>query len=137
MADWKTQINYNYNPAYHAYAYGLVYQPGPEQNHGNPSSWAEAGVMDLSSSNAEVTPAYYVSAARTREESPPGSPEQHAANGHCQYQSSGVLYLGDTQTGRMVLTGPHRAAYDEQTQESRRVGSDSTSDSEAYISPGN
>uniref|UniRef100_A0A3Q3W506 Homeobox domain-containing protein n=1 Tax=Mola mola TaxID=94237 RepID=A0A3Q3W506_MOLML len=135
MADWKTQINYNYNPAYHAYAYGLVYQPGPEQNHGNPSSWAEAGVMDLSSSNAEVTPAYYVSAARTREESPPGSPEQHAANGHCQYQSSGVLYLGDTQTGRMVLTGPHRAAYDERTQESRRVGSDSTSDSEAYISP--
>lgn len=136
MADWKTHITYNYNPAYHAYAYGLVYQPGAEQNHGNLTNWAETGVTDLSSNSAGVTQPYYAATARTREESPPHSPERHAVNGHCHYQGSGVVYLGDTETGRVLVTGPHRAAYDEPAHESRRAGSDSTSDSEAYISPG-
>lgn len=137
MADWKSQITYNYNPSYHAYAYGIMYPPGPEQNHGNLASWGEAGVTDLSNYNAGVTQAYYAATARTREESPPGTPEQHAVNGHCHYQSSGVVYLGDTQAGRLLLTGPHRATYDDaRAHEARRAGSDSTSDSEAHTSPG-
>lgn len=135
MADWKTQISYNYNPAYHAYAYGLMYQPGPEQNHGNLTSWGEAGVTDLSNYNAGMTQAYYASTARTREESPPDSPEQHAMNGHGHYQGSGVVYLGDTQAGRLLLAGPHRHAYNARVHEARRAGSDSTSDSEAHTSP--
>ncbi|XP_031706020.1 homeobox protein NANOG isoform X1 [Anarrhichthys ocellatus] len=137
MADWKAQISYNYNPSYHAYAYGLVYQPGPEQSHGNLTTWGEAGVTDLSNYNAGVTQAYYATTQRTREESPPHSPEQHAVSGHGHYQGSGVVYLGDSQqAGRLVLAGPHRAAvYDGRTQEARRAGSDSTSDSEAHTSP--
>ncbi|XP_070784195.1 homeobox protein NANOG [Enoplosus armatus] len=135
MADWKSQISYNYNPSYHAYAYGLVYQPGPEQNQANLSSWGEAGVTDLSNYNAGVTQAYYTTTARAREESPPRSPEQHAVNGHCHYQGSGVVYLGDTQAGRLLLAGPHRAAYDARAHEARRAGSDSTSDSESHTSP--
>ncbi|XP_070709355.1 homeobox protein NANOG [Pempheris klunzingeri] len=133
MADWKTQLSYNYNPSYHAYAYGLVYQPGPEQSHGGLASWGEAG--DLSSYNTGVTQAYYATTARTQEESPPRSPEQHGGNGHCHYQGSGVVYLGDTQAGHLLLGGPHRAAYDARTHEARRAGSDSTSDSEAHTSP--
>ncbi|KAI3355144.1 hypothetical protein L3Q82_018011 [Scortum barcoo] len=133
MADWKSQITYNYNPSYHAYAYGLMYQPGAEQTS-NLTGWAEAGVTDLGNYNAGVTGAYY--AARTREESPPRSPEQHAVSGHCHYQSPGVVYLGDAQAGRLLLGGPHRAAYhDGRTHEARRAGSDSTSDSEAHTSP--
>ncbi|XP_054478477.1 homeobox protein NANOG [Anoplopoma fimbria] len=136
MADWKTQINYNYNPSYHAYAYGLVYQPGPEQNHGNMTTWGDTEVTDLSNYNAAgVTQAYYATAPRTREDSPPRSPEQHAVSGHGHYQGPGVVYLGDTQAGRLLLSGPQRAAYDARTHEARRAGSDSTSDSEAHTSP--
>ncbi|XP_050922897.1 homeobox protein NANOG isoform X3 [Lates calcarifer] len=135
MTDWKAQISYNYNPSYHAYAYGLVYQPGPEQNHGNLSCWGEAGVTDLSSYNTGVTQAYYATTARTLEESPPGSPEQHVVNGHHHYQGSGVVYIGDTQAGRLLLARQHRAAYDARENEARRAGSDSTSDSEAHTSP--
>lgn len=137
MADWKTQISYNYNPSYHAYAYGLVYQPGPEQNTGNLPSWGEAGVMDLSSYNTGITQAYYsTAAAKTRSESPPGSPEQHDGNDHCQYRGSGVVYLGDAQTSRLLLAAPHQANYDARANEVRRARSDSASDSEAHASPG-
>uniref|UniRef100_A0A8C2XJV1 Nanog homeobox n=1 Tax=Cyclopterus lumpus TaxID=8103 RepID=A0A8C2XJV1_CYCLU len=135
MADWKAQISYNYNPSYHAYAYGLVYQPGPEQNHGNPTGWGEAGVTDLSNYNGGVTQAYYATTPRVREESPPRSPEQHAVNGHGHYQGSGVVYLGETQAGRVLLSGTHRTAYDARTLEVRRTESESTSDSEAHTSP--
>ncbi|XP_034562206.1 homeobox protein NANOG [Notolabrus celidotus] len=129
MADWKPQISYNYNPSYHAYAYGLVFQPGPEQNHGNLSSWGEAG--DLSNYNPGVSQAYYTPTTRTREDSPPCSPEDHAMNRH--YQGSGMVYLGDSQTGRLVLAGPHQAAYTAREHEASRA--DSTSDSEAHTSP--
>ncbi|KAI9542790.1 hypothetical protein NQZ68_016093 [Dissostichus eleginoides] len=136
MADWKPQISYNYNPSYHAYAYGLVYQPGPEQNHGNTASWGEApGVTDLSNNNAGVSQAYFTSTPRTREESPPGSPEQHAMSGHGHYQGSEAVYPGDSQAGRLLLAGPHRPAYDAQPHEVRRAGSDTASDSEAHTSP--
>ncbi|XP_059182743.1 homeobox protein NANOG [Centropristis striata] len=135
MADWKPQLSYNYNPSYHAYAYGIVYQPGPEQNHGNLSSWGDSGVTDMSNYNPGVTQAYYANTARTREESPPRSPEQHVGNGHGHYQGSGVVYLGDTQAGRLLLSGPHLPAYNARAHEARRAGSDSTSDSEAHPSP--
>lgn len=136
MADWKTQVTYNYNPSYHAYAYGLMYQPGPEQNHGNLAAWGEAGVTELSNYSPGVTQSHYTASARTREESPPRSPEQHAVNAHCHYQGSGLVYLGETQAGRLLLSGQHRAAYDTRADETRRAGSDSTSDSEAHTSPG-
>ncbi|XP_062297960.1 homeobox protein NANOG [Scomber scombrus] len=135
MADWKPQVTYNYNPSYHAYAYGLMYQPGPEQNHGNLAAWGEAGVTDLSNYSPGVTQSHYTAPARTREESPPRSPEQHAVNGHCHYQGSGLVYLGETQAGRLLLAGQQRAAYDTRADEARRAGSDSTSDSEAHTSP--
>ncbi|XP_039983244.1 homeobox protein NANOG isoform X2 [Xiphias gladius] len=131
MADWKAQISYNYNPSYHAYSYGLVYQPGPELNHGNLTCWGEAGVTDTSNYNTGVTQAFYATTARTHEESPPGTPEQHAVNGHHHhYQGSGVVYLGDTQAGCLLLARPHRTANGV-----RRAGSDSTSDSEAHTPP--
>jgi len=133
MADWKAQVTYNYNPSYHTYAYGLVYQPAPEQNHGNPTGWAEA--TDLSNYNGGVTQAYYATTARAREEPQLHIPEQHAVNGHGHYQGSGVVYLGETQTGRVLLTGSHLTAYDPRTNEIRQAEGESTSDSEVHTSP--
>lgn len=115
MADWKTHINYNYSPAYHAYAYGLVFQPG--KAHGNLASWGDPEIADLSNKTA-VTQAYYATAADIHEESPSRSPEQNGASGQCHYQGSGAVYFGDSQKANAVMTG------------------DSTSDSETYISPG-
>ncbi|KAF7667329.1 hypothetical protein LDENG_00067540 [Lucifuga dentata] len=43
--------------------------------------------------------AYYATTARTREESPPHSPEQHAVNAQCHYQGSGVVYLDSWSSG--------------------------------------
>ncbi|CAB1457446.1 unnamed protein product [Pleuronectes platessa] len=137
MTDWKTQIGYKYNPSYHAYAYGLMYQPGPEQNHGNHMScWSDSGVTDLSNYNAGVPQAYYTpTPARAREESPPGSPEQPAAGGQRHYQGSGVVSLGDAQAGRLLHSN-HRSAYDDARAEGvGQVGSPSTSDSDAHTSP--
>lgn len=135
MADWKPQISYNYNPTYHAYAYGLMYQPNTEQPNGNLSSWSEEGIVDLSNYNTGVTFAA-TAAARTRDQSPPGSPEQLAVNGHCQYQSPGVVYLGDTQSSRLLLASTHQTTYDARANAVRRTGSESASDSEAHASPG-
>ncbi|CAJ1082428.1 homeobox protein NANOG [Xyrichtys novacula] len=135
MADWKPQISYNYNPSYHAYAYGLMYQPGPEQHRGTLSSWSEAG--DLSNYSPGVTPVVnYASTVRTKEESPPCSPENHHhVNGQLHYQGSGVVYLADTQARRLIFNGQYRGAYDTAGHEARQVGCDSTSDSEAHTSP--
>ncbi|KAM3593665.1 uncharacterized protein V6R79_018207 [Siganus canaliculatus] len=138
MADWKSQISYNYNPAYHAYAYSLVYQPGTEQTHGNMSGWGNAGVADLNNYNTGMTQAYYATASSsTGEESPPRSPEPQVVNGHCHYQGSGAVYYSDAQAGRLLLAAPARTAYEarEHELEVRRAGSDSTSDSEAHVSP--
>ncbi|XP_077410461.1 homeobox protein NANOG [Vanacampus margaritifer] len=136
MADWKTPINYN--SSYHAYAYGLVYQSGHEQNHCHVTGWGEAGPPDFNNYTPGVAQVYYAAAAaaaRTHEESPPHSPEQFVTNGHCPYQGSGLVYLQESQAGRFLLTGPPRAAYDTPAEESKRAGSDSTSDSEAHASP--
>ncbi|XP_020781182.2 homeobox protein NANOG, partial [Boleophthalmus pectinirostris] len=129
MADWKAQINYNYNPSYHAYAYGLMYQPGSEQNQVNTSSWADSGFTDLG--NYTSTQGYPPASAapKSPERSPPESPEPHAYSGHGQYQSTGLVYLGDSEASRLRLTGQTRE------NEARRTGSDSASDSEPQTSP--
>lgn len=132
MADWKTHISYGYNPAYLAYAYGHVFQPG--QNAGNQG---QSEVTDLSSNNVGVTQNYYATTAETQEGSPPRTPEHQVSNGHYHYQSAGVLYIDATQTSRFLLAGSRQPVYDERVLETKRAGSDSTSDSETYISPGN
>ncbi|KAM6900526.1 homeobox protein NANOG [Xenentodon cancila] len=138
MADWKAQVayNYNYNPSYHAYAYGLVYQPGTEQNHGSVTDWGDNGGSDLSNYDGGATQTYYTTTttAGTREESPPHSPNPHPVNGHC-YQGSGLVYTGNQQPGRLLLSGPQRGVYDAGGNVARRAGSDSASDSEAHTSP--
>ncbi|TNM96255.1 hypothetical protein fugu_015916 [Takifugu bimaculatus] len=130
MADWKTHISYGYNPAYLAYAYGHMFQPG--QNAGNQG---EPEVTDLSSNNVGVTQNYYTTTAETQEGSPPRTPEHQVSNGHYHYQSAGVLYIDATQTSRFLLAGSRQPVYDERALETKRAGSDSTSDSETYISP--
>ncbi|XP_061661754.1 homeobox protein NANOG [Syngnathoides biaculeatus] len=128
MAEWKTQLNYKYNPPYHAYAYGLMYQPGNEQNHRHVTGWGEAGPPEFNNYTPGVAQIYYAAtAARTPGESPPHSPEQHVASGYCHYQGSSVVCLGQSQVDRSL-----RVATDD---ENRRAGSDSTSDSEAHASP--
>ncbi|XP_077481060.1 homeobox protein NANOG isoform X1 [Stigmatopora argus] len=136
MAEWKTQINYDYNPSYHAFAYGLVYQSGHEQNC-HVAGWGEAAAPEFNNCAPGMSQVYYAAtAARTRQASPPRSPEQqHVANGHCHYQGSGLVYLGESQTGHLNLAGTPRAAYNTPAEASRRIGSDSTSDSEAHVSP--
>lgn len=124
MAEWKTHLNYNYNPNYLAYTYGHVFQPGSSSGGS-----AEPQVADLSSSHVGVAP-IYATAAQTQEESPPRTPEQPVPDGRYHYPE--LLYIGGTQ-GRFLLPGSRQAAFDDQTQ---RSGSDSTSDSETHISPG-
>ncbi|XP_074549710.1 homeobox protein NANOG [Halichoeres trimaculatus] len=134
MADWKPQISYNYNPSYHAYAYSLVYQSRPEpKGFMNLSTWGEQG--DMSSYNPGVTQAYYTPTNGGPEESPPCSPQDNAMSDRSPYQGSGVVYLGDTHAGRLLLSGQHQAAYNSREHETKRTGRDSTSDSEALISP--
>lgn len=127
MADWKTHLNYNYNSAYLAY----LFQPG--QNAGN---LCESQERDFSSSNVGVTQTYYTTTAETQVESPPRTPEQQVSNGHNHYQGPGVLYISATQTDRILLTGSRQAVYTERTLEAKRGTSDSTSDSETYVSSG-
>uniref|UniRef100_A0A3B4B8R2 Homeobox domain-containing protein n=1 Tax=Periophthalmus magnuspinnatus TaxID=409849 RepID=A0A3B4B8R2_9GOBI len=130
MAEWKTQINYNYNSSYHAYAYSLMYQPGSEQTHVNLNSWAESGLSDLGNSTA--TQNYYppaTAAPRSPAQSPPQSPEQPAYTADEHYQSTGLVYLGDTEASRLLLPGQTRE------HEARLTGSDSASDSEPQTSP--
>ncbi|XP_057680234.1 homeobox protein NANOG [Corythoichthys intestinalis] len=138
MAEWKTQINYDYNPSYHAFAYGLVYQSGHEQNC-HVAGWGETAAPEYNNYAPGMTQVYYAAtASRTREASLPHSPEQHVANAHCRYQGSGLVYVEESQAGHLVLAGTPRATYDSPAETSRRTGgggSDSTSDSEAHASP--
>uniref|UniRef100_A0A8C6TBX9 Nanog homeobox n=1 Tax=Neogobius melanostomus TaxID=47308 RepID=A0A8C6TBX9_9GOBI len=137
MADWKAQINFNYSPSYHAYAYGLMYaQPGAEQTHVNLATWTEPGA-DLCD-NFTPTQGYYTPAAAPapggspEEQSPPQqSPEPHAYHnsGLGQYQNTGLGYLDHTEGGRLHVTGQPGE------NEGRRAGSDSASDSEPQTSP--
>ncbi|KAM9417259.1 homeobox protein NANOG isoform 2-T2 [Salvelinus alpinus] len=128
MADWKVPVSFN--PSYHAFAYGLVYQPGAEQNHPNFSSWTEATY------NPGVSASYY-SQAPPQHQSPSWSPEQNnAGTSNGQYPGS-VVCLGDphchTQSGRLFISN-NRAPHDPQT-ETERPSSDTQSDSETHTSP--
>ncbi|XP_024248489.1 homeobox protein DLX-3-like [Oncorhynchus tshawytscha] len=128
MADWKVPVSFN--PSYHAFTYGLVYQPGAEQNHPNFSSWTEATY------NSGVSASYY-SQAQPQHQSPSWSPElNNAGTSNGQYPGS-VLCLGDphshTQSGRLFISN-NRAPHDPQT-ETERLSSDTQSDSETYTSP--
>lgn len=129
MADWKVPVSFN--PSYHAFAYGLVYQPGAEQNHPNFSSWTEATY------NSGVSASYY-SQAQPQHQSPSWSPElNNAGTSNGQYPAS-VVCLGDphshTQSGRLFISN-NRAPHDPQT-ETERPSSDTQSDSETHTSPG-
>nr|XP_023828204.1 homeobox protein Hox-B9-like isoform X3 [Salvelinus alpinus] len=128
MADWKVPVSFN--PSYHAFAYGLVYQPGAEQNHPNFSSWTEATY------NPGVSASYY-SQAPPQHQSLSWSPEQNnAGTSNGQYPGS-VVCLGDphchTQSGRLFISN-NRAPHDPQT-ETERPSSDTQSDSETHTSP--
>lgn len=130
MAEWKAQINFNYNPSYHAYAYNLMYQPGTEQNHVNLSPWGEPGAADLCNNYSPTQIYYSPPAAAPRSPEEPQSPEQRAYNsGLGQYQSTGMVYYGDTEAGRLLMAG------EPNENETRRTGSDSASDSEPQTSP--
>ncbi|KAI4900029.1 hypothetical protein NFI96_023284, partial [Prochilodus magdalenae] len=129
MADWKMPVSYNYNPSYHAYAYGLMYPQGSEQTHPT-MGWAEAAYGPT----AGVTSGFYSSQAPSQ--SPPGSPECAASNTNGHYPSS-VVYYSDsqshTQNGRLFLSH-NRVHYDQQAkdQDQAGTGSDTPSDSEAH-----
>ncbi|XP_029610907.1 homeobox protein Dlx2a [Salmo trutta] len=128
MADWKLPVSFN--PSYHRFAYGLVYQPGAEQNHPNFSSWTEATY------NPGVSASYY-SQAQPQHQSPSWTPEQNnAGTSNGQYPGS-VACLGDphshTQSGRLFISN-NRAPHDPQT-ETERPSSDTQSDSETHTSP--
>ncbi|KAK0149757.1 Homeobox protein NANOG [Merluccius polli] len=133
MAEWKTQLSYNYNPPYHhhhhhhAYAYGLTYQAGSEPTaHGSPPGWVEHGLAELGSYTASTTTtstttgvgqAYYAAAAATNastaasrpgEDSPPGSPEQSVLNHHGYHHG----YHHHGLQSRLYLPGQHAGNYD-------------------------
>lgn len=130
MADWKVPVSYNFNPSYHAYAYGLLYPPAPEQTHPN-LTWTET-----SFNHSGVNGGYYQT--QTPHQSPPGSPEQITSNSTAVYPGGPVLYFSDThtQSGRLFLSQSRNSHYEDHSKESERAGSDNPSDSEAHT-PGN
>lgn len=80
MADWKIPVNYNINPSYHAYAYGLMYPQVSEHGHPN-LSWPEAAY----SHSGGVTASYYT--AQPTQQSPSWSSENGNASNYGNYQS--------------------------------------------------
>ncbi|XP_012671640.1 homeobox protein NANOG [Clupea harengus] len=126
MADWKVPVSYNFNPSYHAYAYGLLYQAGSEQTHPN-LNWTEATY-----NHPGVNGGYYQT--QPPHQSPPASPGQVTSNSTAQYPGP-MLYFSDThtQSGRLFLSQNRNIAhYEDQTKESERPSSDNPSDSEAH-----
>lgn len=148
MAEWKAQINFNYSPSYHTFAYSFMYQ-GTEQNQvNNLSPWVEpelAGLCDdFSPSQSYFPPATAepISPGEEEEQSPPPpppqSPEQQQQQ-HAQSYDSGLgpyqsipemVYFDEAEAGRLIATGQARE------NEGRRAGrSGSASDSEPHTSP--
>ncbi|KAG5268899.1 hypothetical protein AALO_G00217690 [Alosa alosa] len=125
MADWKVPVSYNFNPSYHAYAYGLLYPPGSEQTHPN-LNWTETTY-----NHPGVNGGYYQTQAP--HQSPPGSPEQITSNSTAHYPGP-MLYFSDThtQSGRLFLSQNRSSHYEDHTKESEQAGSDNPSDSEAH-----
>ncbi|XP_061095996.1 homeobox protein NANOG isoform X2 [Conger conger] len=124
MADWKLPVSYNYNPSYHAYAYGLMYPQGPEQNHQN-LGWAEAY------NHQGVSGGYYTPPPQQQHQSPHRNLEDgHATSAHFP---GSVLYFADshTQNGRLFLSH-NRAQTSQRSTEIEQASSDTPSDSEAH-----
>ncbi|XP_016426068.1 homeobox protein Hox-B5b-like [Sinocyclocheilus rhinocerous] len=117
MADWKMPVNYNFNPSYHAYAYGLVYPQVSEHGHPN-LSWAEAAYTH----SGGVTATYY--SAQTAQQSPPWSPENGSASAYGHYPSH-------AQNGRLFLSYS-KTESDPKPKDAEQAGSDTPSDSEAH-----
>ncbi|XP_076827854.1 homeobox protein NANOG isoform X2 [Brachyhypopomus gauderio] len=130
MADWKMPLTYNYNPSYHAYAYGLMYPQAPEQNHPN-MGWAEAAYGPPAGLNGGYypPPAPAQAAPETAEFANPNP----GISGQCPRP---VACYKDpqthTQTGRLFISH-NRVNCHQQTKAVRdRGGSDAPSDSEAH-----
>uniref|UniRef100_A0A3Q2ZQZ3 Homeobox protein ceh-22-like n=1 Tax=Kryptolebias marmoratus TaxID=37003 RepID=A0A3Q2ZQZ3_KRYMA len=118
MADWKTQVTYNFNPSYHAYAF--VYQP--EQNPGNPTGLGENRVADLSGFGSGATQTFYAAATPAR------IGESYSEQ---LYQDSDLVHVGETQSSHLLLAEPQEGAGNEV----RRTRRGSSSDMEAHTSP--
>ncbi|XP_067290953.1 homeobox protein NANOG [Pseudorasbora parva] len=116
MADWKIPVSYNFNPSYHAYAYGLVYPQVSEHGHPN-LSWAEAAYAQ----SGGVTASYY--SAQTAQQSPPWNSETGSASSYGNYPSH-------TQNGRLFLS--YKAEPDPKAKDAEQASSDAPSDSEAH-----
>lgn len=134
MGDWKTHLSCNYTSAYHAYAYGLLYPHGFDQNHGGDA----AGATHARGNLAGPTPAYQAAGAGKSQEgdSTPDSPEEHAGNGQYHYPSFEFGYLGESAAEGMIFSERRQASVDERPLAAMQAGSDTASDSETYISPG-
>lgn len=114
-------LSYNFNPSYHAYAYGLMYPQAPEHGHPN-LSWAEAAYTH----NSGVTGSFY--STQAAQQSPPWSPENANANtyGH---------YPGNTQNGRLFISY-NKTELESKAKDAEQAESDTPSDSESHT-PGN
>lgn len=136
MADWKTHLNYNHNPSYHAYAYGLLYPNGFDQRFDG----GGAAVTNARADLAGPTPIYQAAAAaaagKAQGACPPDSPEEQADSGQYLYESSEFYYPGEKTGGQVVFNKQRQAPVDQRPHEARQTGSDTASDCEAYISPG-
>uniref|UniRef100_A0A8C2IQJ6 Nanog homeobox n=1 Tax=Cyprinus carpio TaxID=7962 RepID=A0A8C2IQJ6_CYPCA len=117
MADWKMPVSYNFNPSYHAYAYGLVYPQVSEHGHPN-LSWAETAYTH----SGGVTATYY--SAQTAQQSPPWSPENGSTSAYGHYPSH-------AQNGRLFLSYS-KTETDPKPKDAEQAGSDTPSDSEAH-----
>lgn len=132
MADWKPHLNYNNNPSYHAYAYGLLYQNGFDPHFGGDGMMTQA-MADF----AAPTPTYPVAlAGNAMQASPPDSPEELADGAHYRYQSSEFNYFKGNTDEQVVFSTLGQVPVDQQPHEAKQTGSDTASDCEAYISPG-
>lgn len=115
-------VSYNFNPSYHAYAYGLMYPQVSE--HGVPNlSWPEAAYA----TSGGVSAGYF--AAQTAQQSPPWSPENGGAS------STYGHFPGHAQNGRLFLSY-NKSEPDPKAKDAEQASSDTPSDSEAHT-PGN
>ncbi|XP_070302889.1 homeobox protein pv.1-like [Salvelinus sp. IW2-2015] len=130
MADWKLPVSYN--PSYHAFAYGLMYQTGAEQNHPNFSGWAETVY------NSGVSGGYHQQAQQqAQHQSPPRDQEDNIGSGNPQYPGS-VMYLGDphshTPSGRLLISH-NRTLFDQPPKETDGPSNYTPSDPVLHRSP--
>lgn len=127
MADWKSHLTYNHPPAYHAYAYGILYANGFDQNLDG-----DVGVTNARSNRARPTAVYQTGdVVKALEESPPDSPEEHTGPGPFHYQGSEFNYAEQA-----IFNKQRLPSLDQRPHEARQTGSDTASDCETYISPG-